>query len=242
MLRRSLAALSLAAMSPDGFMPHKPVKTNPVVFLDVASQSGHMGRVSIELFADVVPRTAENFRSLCTGERGDGQLVNVDGVNASCPLTYKGIPFHRIIPGFTMQGGDILHKDGRGNLSIFGYPFLDESFDGKAGQHLSGTVAMASSGPNENGSQFFINLTRSAHLDGKFVVCGQIVDGWNVIGAVARMGSRSGTPTSPVWVAECGQSGGDAVVLEELETVRAKTANRQLKDADSVLSILRPRA
>lgn len=121
----------------------------------------------IELFRDVVPKTTENFRSLCTGERGV----------SSCALYYKGIPFHRIIPNFVLQGGDILTKDGRGNVSVFGFPFPDESFDSKAGIHLPGTVAMAHSGPNQNGSQFFFNLVRNRHLDRKFVVVGQVVDG-----------------------------------------------------------------
>jgi cyclophilin family peptidyl-prolyl cis-trans isomerase len=225
-----------------GYMPHAPVLTNPVVFLDIACGQSHLGRVTIELFADVVPRTAENFRSLCTGERGVSRHVNVNGHSDSCPLTYKGIPFHRIVRDFIVQGGDILHKDGRGNLSIFGYPFFDESFEGKAGQHLSGTVAMATSGPNENGSQFFFNLNRARHLDGKFVVVGQVVDGWGIVAQMAKCGSRNGTPTKPCWVTECGQSGGEATAMEDLETVAAKSANRRLKDADDVLAMLRPRA
>lgn len=239
MLRRCLGRWS--PLSPTGFMPHPPVLTNPVVFLDIACGTSIMGRVSIELFADVVPRSAENFRSLCTGERGESKWVNVDGVNSNCPLTYKGIPFHRIVPNFVVQGGDILHKDGRGNLSIFGYPFMDESFQGKAGKHLSGTVALSNSGPNANGSQFFFNLTRSRHLDNRFVVIGQVVEGWNTIQSLSRMGSRNGTPVQPVWIAECGQSGGDERVMEQLETVSNESANRHLDEADDVLAMLRPR-
>ena len=239
MLRR--VAPCLAGMRPTGFMPHPPVATNPVVFLDIAAGTSHLGRVTIELFADVVPTAAENFRSLCTGERGMHCNINVDGTNSECPLTYKGVPFHRIVRDFTVQGGDILHKDGRGNLSIFGYPFLDECLEGKAGEHLSGTVAMASSGPNENGSQFFFNLGRAKHLDGKFVVVGQVVDGWQVVGAMNAVGTPNGVPVRPVWVTECGQSGGAKADLEDLETVAFKSANRRLDEADDVLATLRPR-
>lgn len=240
MLRRSIARWSTAA-STTGYMPYAPVATNPVVFLDIASGTSIMGRVTIELFADVVPKSAENFRSLCTGERGESKFVNVDGIQANCPLTYKGIPFHRIVSNFVVQGGDILHKDGRGNLSIFGYPFLDESFEGKAGKHLSGTVALSNSGPNENGSQFFFNLTRSKHLDNRFVVVGQVIDGWSTVVGMSTFGSRNGTPTQAVWVAECGQCGGDERVMEQLDAVAAQSANRRLDDADDVLAMLRPR-
>lgn len=194
-----------------GYMPHDPVETNPVVFFDLHTPQRTLGRVSIELFADVVPAAAENFRSLCTGERGEGRWHPVPG--AKLPLTYKGVPFHRIIPNFCVQGGDIVHKDGRGNASVFGYLFRDESLVGKAGDHLAGTVALASSGPNENGSQFFFNLDRSKHLDGKFVVVGQVVDGWDVVLNVSNYGSRNGTPIESVWISDCGQTSGVEVPL-----------------------------
>nr|7AOI_BQ Chain BQ, Peptidyl-prolyl cis-trans isomerase [Trypanosoma brucei] len=182
------------------FVPYERDEVNPVVFMDVTVEGDALGRVSVELFHDIVPKTTENFRSLCTGERGYSQ----------CPLFYKGIPFHRVIPGFIVQGGDILLKDGRGNVSVFGFPFPDESFEGKAGKHLRGTVAMAHSAPNQNGSQFFFNLARNDHLDGKFVVCGQVIDGWEVVDRVAVLsGSSCGTPVSRAWITECGQSSGD---------------------------------
>ena len=228
---RFFCKASLAA----AFMPYTPVPTNPVVFFDVSRTKEHLGRVTIELFADVVPRSAENFRSLCTGERGS--LVNVPlPVNPACRLYYKGVPFHRIIPGFVVQGGDILHMDGRGNESIFGYPFLDESFEGKAGDHRSGTVAMASTGPNQNGSQFFINMTDSPQLNGKYVVVGQVIDGWNVVQAIQRLGSRCGTPLEKVWCTECGQAGVDAGPAEALDG----GAHHHMEGKE-VLSMLRPR-
>lgn len=212
------------------FMPYKPVSSNPVVYFDITVEGDALGRVSIELFRDTVPKTSENFRSLCTGERGNGQ----------CPLFYKGIPFHRIIPGFVVQGGDVLTKDGRSNVSVFGYPFPDESFQGKAGKHLSGTVAMAHSGPGQNGSQFFFNLGRNEHLDGKFVVLGQVVDGWDIVTEVSKVcGSRSGTPVSRAWISECGQSGG---YLAE-ETHEALSGERALHamQGKEVLDLIQPR-
>lgn len=225
MWRASL--INLAAAS---FMPYKPVASNPVVFLDITVEGDALGRVSIELFRDTVPKTSENFRSFCTGERGRSQ----------CPLYYKGIPFHRIIPGFVVQGGDVLTKDGRSNVSVFGYPFPDESFAGKAGKHLPGTVAMAHSGPGQNGSQFFFNLDRNEHLDSKFVVVGQVVDGWDIVTEVSKAcGSRSGTPVSRAWISECGQSGG--YLLEETqEALRGERAPHAMPGKE-VLDLIQPR-
>ncbi|KAG8342420.1 putative Cyclophilin type peptidyl prolyl cis trans isomerase [Trypanosoma vivax] len=198
MIRWSRLVLSANRIVARNLAPYTQNEANSIVFMDITVEGDHLGRVSIELFNDTVPRTAENFRSLCTGERGNGQ----------CPLFYKGIPFHRIIPGFVVQGGDILLKDGRGNVSVFGYPFPNESFNGKAGRHLPGTVAMAHSGPDQNGSQFFFNLARNEQLDSRFVVCGQVIEGWDVIERVSTLaGSRCGTPISRAWITDCGQSG-----------------------------------
>jgi cyclophilin family peptidyl-prolyl cis-trans isomerase len=190
------------------FMPYDPVLTNPVVFLDINGPDYCFGRVTVELFADIVPKTAENFRSLCTGERGETRWVDNAG-KITCPLHFKGIPFHRCIRDFVLQGGDILHKDGRGESCIFGLPFPDESREGKARFHKSGTLAMASKGPNRNGSQFYFNLRDNANLDGKFVVFGQVVQGWDVVRNVAiASGTRCGVPSQPIWISECGQAGG----------------------------------
>ncbi|ORC88011.1 cyclophilin [Trypanosoma theileri] len=212
------------------FMPYPSNTSNPVVFFDITVEGDALGRVSLELFHDTVPKTTENFRSLCTGERG----------HAQCPLYYKGIPFHRIIPGFIVQGGDILSKDGRGNVSVFGFPFPDESFDGKASKNLPGTVAMAHSGPNQNGSQFFFNLGRNEHLDGKFVVCGQVLEGWDVISKVAALcGSRCGTPVSRAWITDCGQSSG--VKLEETEEALSGERTLHTMPGKEVLDLISPR-
>ncbi|KAG5501741.1 hypothetical protein JIQ42_05593 [Leishmania sp. Namibia] len=212
------------------YMPYTPVAANPVVYFDITAEGDALGRVSVELFRDVVPKTSENFRSLCTGERGCAQ----------CPLYYKGIPFHRIIPGFVMQGGDILTKDGRSNVSVFGYPFSDESFEGKAGKHLPGTVGMAHSGPNQNGSQFFFNLGRNEQLDRKFVVVGQVLGGWEIINQVVRLcGSRCGTPVSRAWISDCGQSGG-YMAEETQEALRGERAQHAMPGKE-VLDLIQPR-
>lgn len=222
--------------SPVGFMPYTPIDTNPVVFLDISAAEKVLGRVVIELFADTAPKTAENFRSLCTGERGHSRWVWKRGSKSR--LYLKGVPFHRIIPNFVIQGGDVLYGDGRGNESVFGYRFLDESFEGKCGKHLEGTIAMASSGPNQNGSQFFVNLRRSPQLDGKFVVFGQIIDGWDVFSKMSTYGSRCGVPLDKVWISDCGQSGGlHHSEVNELDTTIAPST----LPGQEVLDWLRPR-
>lgn len=200
-------------------LAYPPIESNPVVFLDIAIEGDNHGRVSIELFRDAVPQTAENFRCLCTGERGN--------------LHYKNVPFHRIISNFAVQGGDVVHRDGRGNASTFGYLFPNEGAGlEKASLHLPGTVAMSHSAPDQNGSQFFFNLNRNNHLDGKFVVVGHVVEGWDVVQAVGRScGSRCGTPVSRAWIAECGQMGG---YLAEASASALSGERRQIPNSPSV--------
>ena len=119
--------------------------------MNVAIGGKPAGRLEFELYADAVPKTAENFRALCTGEKGKGR--------SGKPLHYQKCGFHRIIPGFMCQGGDFTRGNGTGGESIYGAKFEDESFAGKAGKHTGlGCLSMANSGPNTNGSQFFICL------------------------------------------------------------------------------------
>jgi peptidylprolyl isomerase len=168
---------------------------NPKVALDVTIGGEPAGTITVELFADVVPKTAENFRALCTGEKGTGK--------SGKPLAYAGSPFHRIIPGFMIQGGDFTRGNGTGGESIYGEKFADENFQLK---HTGpGTLSMANAGPNTNGSQFFITVADTAWLDGKHVVFGKVVDGMDVLKKVEAQGSPSGKTKSEVKLAACKQ-------------------------------------
>ncbi|CAO4380814.1 unnamed protein product [Caenorhabditis nigoni] len=167
----------------------------PKVFFDVTIGEEPAGRVTMELFNDVVPKTAENFRALCTGEKGVGK----QGV----PLHFKGSKFHRIIPEFMIQGGDFTRHNGTGGESIYGIKFKDENFDLK--HSGPGCLSMANAGPNSNGSQFFICTVDTPWLDGGHVVFGQVTDGMSVVKKIEKMGSRSGAPSKTVTIADCGE-------------------------------------
>lgn len=168
---------------------------NPKVALDVTIGGKPAGTITIELFADVVPKTAENFRALCTGEKGMGK--------SGKPLSYEGSAFHRIIPGFMIQGGDFTRGNGTGGESIYGEKFADENF--KLKHTGPGTLSMANAGPNTNGSQFFITVADTSWLDGKHVVFGKVVDGMDVVKKMEEQGSQSGSTKSEVKLASCKQ-------------------------------------
>lgn len=163
---------------------------NPKVAIDVTIDNQPAGTVTLELFADVVPKTADNFRALCTGEKGKS-------------LNYAGSPFHRIIPGFMIQGGDFTNGNGTGGESIYGKSFPDENF--QLHHDAAGVLSMANAGPNTNGSQFFITVAPTPFLDGKHVVFGKVIAGMDVIQAMEAQGSRSGRTQTPVTFAACRQ-------------------------------------
>ena len=172
--------------------------TNPKVFFDITVEGKPAGRLVFELYADAVPKTVDNFRALCTGEKGR----SVEGY----ALHYKGSFFHRIIPGFMCQGGDITNGDGTGGWSVYGETFKDESFEGKAGKHTGiGCLSMANAGPNTNNSQFFICTANTRWLDGKHVVFGHTIEGIDVLKRMEAQGTASGDTRGRVVISNCGQ-------------------------------------
>ncbi|KAM6178159.1 E3 SUMO-protein ligase RanBP2-like [Rhynchocyon petersi] len=163
-------------------------ETNPVVFFDVCADDEPLGRITMELFSNIVPQTAENFRALCTGEKGFG---------------FKNSIFHRVIPDFVCQGGDITRHDGTGGRSIYGDNFEDENFNVK--HSGPGLLSMANRGRDTNNSQFFITLKKAEHLDFKHVVFGFVKDGMDTVKKIESFGSPKGSVSRRISIIECGQ-------------------------------------
>lgn len=157
-------------------------------YFDVNVEDKPLGRITFQLYDDVVPKTAENFRQLCTGEKGFG---------------YKNSIFHRVIPKFMLQGGDFERHNGTGGYSIYGNKFADENF--KVNHTKEGLLSMANAGKNTNGSQFFITTVATPWLDGKHVVFGEVVEGMETVKKIEALGSQSGKTQKKITIAESGQ-------------------------------------
>mmetsp|Transcript_17877 Transcript_17877/g.26133 ORF Transcript_17877/g.26133 Transcript_17877/m.26133 type:complete len:200 (+) Transcript_17877:54-653(+) len=187
-----LAALLTVSATSEPEITHK-------VFFDIKISGLKKGRVVMGLFGNVVPKTVENFRALCTGEMGEGELHK--------PLHYKGSIFHRIIPDFMIQGGDFTEYNGVGGESIYGVTFPDENF--KLKHEAPMYLSMANAGPNTNGSQFFITTVKTSWLDGKHVVFGKVIEGEDVVRLVEKQGSKNGIPRSEIMIVKSGEITGD---------------------------------
>mmetsp|Transcript_49354 Transcript_49354/g.107491 ORF Transcript_49354/g.107491 Transcript_49354/m.107491 type:complete len:179 (-) Transcript_49354:44-580(-) len=164
-------------------------KVTKKAFFEVAIGGKPTGRIVFGLYGEHVPKTVANFEALCKCDKGP-------------PYCYKGSPFHRIIPGFMVQGGDTTHGNGTGGKSIYGERFADEQFG--VPHSRGGLLSMANAGPDTNGSQFFITTAAAHHLDGKHVVFGEVLEGDQVVKALDSHGTRSGRPTAEAKIMDCG--------------------------------------
>ena len=171
-------------------------KKNILCYFDISIDGRKSQRITFELYNSIVPKTVENFRALCTGEKGKSSRT---GKN----LHYKRSSFHRIIPKFMAQGGDFTRGNGTGGESIYGEKFNDENF--KIKHDVPGLLSMANSGLNTNGSQFFLTFVPCPWLDGKHVVFGKVIDGENILKDMEKVGSEGGDPKCNVRIEDSGE-------------------------------------
>jgi len=200
-------------------------------FFDVEIGDKEMGRIVFGLYGKISPRTVENFRCLCTGEKGASELTEE-------PLHYKGTRFHRVLPGFCIQGGQTFeNEEGSGGESIYGMTFEDENLRVKFAS--KGMLAMANGGPNTNGSQFFITTSSADHLNFKTVGFGEVIDGYEVVRAIESIGTDEGEPIENAIIADCGMLDFEEGEQERLLARGVKGGinfNRQQEMVDRVMS------
>ncbi|KAJ6361386.1 hypothetical protein OIU78_001926 [Salix suchowensis] len=202
-------------------------KKNPLVFMDMCIDGDPKERMVFELFSDIAPKTVENFRALCTGEKGIGP-------KSQRPLHYKGSFFHRIIKGSMAQGGDILKRDGTFGESIYGGKFPDES--PKLKHDEPGLLSMSIADRDALGSQFIITFRANHHLDRKYVVFGKVVQGNRVLKNIEDAGDEEGRPTVTVKIISCGEFIEDKKKVNKLKVEKHKKSSRDRKRRRNYLS------
>jgi len=192
------------------------------VYFDIQINGEDAGRITMGLFGKDVPKTVENFRALCTGEKGKGK--------SGKPLHYKASGFHRVIPDFMLQGGDFTKGNGTGGESIYGEKFNDEGFG--IVHDVPGILSMANAGPNTNGSQFFITTVPTAWLNGKHVVFGRILEGMDLVKKIEARGSRSGKTSAVITISDCGEIKEEAAAEgADAKTTEATTEKKETEAA-----------